>query len=283
MSGHSGPRLAAVIGWPAGHSLSPALHFYWLKEHGISGAYVPLSVRPEDFKECVAALARMEFAGASVTVPHKEAAFALSAVHDEDARATGAVNTLVFEDGKIRGLNTDVRGFAVSLTETFGEEAARAAPTVVLGAGGAARAVVLALARAGAPAIRVINRTRSRAETLRKISKKTPLKAFEWGDWAGAFGGAGLLVNATSLGMTGGPALEISLDKLPIEAGVADIVYNPLETNLLHAARQRGHRTMDGLGMLMHQAVPAFAAWFGVEPQVTPALRAALEKALVRG
>lgn len=278
-----GPKLSAIIGWPASQSLSPALHSYWLKEYGISGAYVPLSARPEDFKECVAALARMEFAGANVTVPHKEAAFTLSTNHDDDARATGAVNTLVFEAGQIRGLNTDARGFATSLKESLGADAARAGPVVVLGAGGAARAVILALAREGAPEIRLLNRTRARAENLRAVVKTTALEVLDWGDWKQAFRGAGLLVNATSLGMAGGPRLEISLENLPLQAAVADIVYNPLETNLLERARMRGHKTMDGLGMLMHQAVPAFAAWFGVTPQVTPELRATLEKAVSRG
>ena len=235
------------------------------------------------FKECVAALVRMEFAGVNVTVPHKETAFALSTTHDDDALATGAVNTLVFEAGKIRGLNTDVRGFAASLQEALGAEVARAAPVVVLGAGGAARAVTLSLARAGAPEIRLVNRTRARAETLRAALPDIPVQVMDWGDWKRAFAGAGLLINATSLGMAGGPMLEISLDNLPRQAAVADIVYNPLETNLLERARMRGHKTMDGLGMLMHQAVPAFAAWFGVTPQVTPALRAALKKALLHG
>ncbi len=279
----SGPKLAAVIGWPASQSLSPALHSYWLREHGISGAYVPLSARQEDFRECVEALARMEFAGANVTVPHKEAAFALSTTHDEDALATGAVNTLVFESRKIHGLNTDVHGFTEGLNESLGDEIVRSGPVVVLGAGGAARAIVLALIRRGANEIRLINRTRARAETLRSEMKIQTVQVLDWGDWKRAFPEAGLLVNATSLGMAGGPSLEISLDNLPRQAAVADIVYNPLETNLLERARMRGHKTMDGLGMLMHQAVPAFAAWFGVTPQVTPELRATLEKALIRG
>ena len=278
-----GPRLAAIIGWPVSHSLSPALHGYWLKEHGVLGAYVPLSVRPEDFADCVTALARMEFAGANVTLPHKEAAFALCATHDEDALATAAVNTLVFKSGKIHGLNTDGRGFAANLAEALGEGAARAGPAVVIGAGGAARAIVLVLARAGAPEIRVVNRTRARAEELRKLLKNAPVKVFDWADWGKAFAGAGLLVNATSIGMLGGPTLEISLENLARQAAVADIVYNPLETNLLRAARARGHKTVDGLGMLMHQAVPCFAAWFGVTPKVTPELRAALERALSNG
>lgn len=277
-----GAKLAGIIGWPIGHSLSPVLYAYWLKEHSIAGGYIPLSIRPEDFTACVAALAHAGFAGVNVTLPHKEAAFALANSHDDDAAATGAVNTLVFEKDKIRGLNTDVQGFALGLAESLGSNAAHAGPAVVLGAGGAARAVVLALARGGAPEIRLLNRTRSRAETLAASLKLAPIRVMDWGQWQQAFTDARLLVNATSLGMKGAPTLDISLDKLAPEAGVADIVYNPLTTNFLESARVRGHKTMDGLGMLMHQAVPAFAAWFGVTPKVTPELRGTLERALAR-
>jgi shikimate dehydrogenase len=279
----SNGRLAGVIGWPVHHSLSPILHSYWLRLHGLAGAYVALPVAPENFGRCVAALPLMGFAGANVTVPHKQAAFALCSALDEDARATGAVNTLVFENGAIRGLNTDVRGFAASLAENLGVDAAKAGPVAVLGAGGAARAVLLALARAGAPEIRLVNRTKARAEALvNSLKLSAAVKLVEWGDWGAAFAGAGLLVNTTSLGMTGKPPLELSLDALPEQAAVADIVYNPLETGLLRDAWARGHRTMGGLGMLMHQAAPAFAAWFGVTPAVTDELRAELVKALAR-
>jgi len=273
-------RLAAVIGWPVHQSVSPVMHNFWLNQHGMKGAYVALPVAPENFGRSVAILPLMGFAGASVTVPHKEAAFALAALTDEDARATGAVNTLVFEGERIRGLNTDVGGFASTLAENLGEDAARAGPAAVLGAGGAARAIVQALLRAGAPEIRLINRTKSRAEYLASQTKSGCVTAVAWGDWKPAFADARLLINATSLGMTGKSKLDISLDFLPRNAAVADIVYNPLETELLAAAKARGHRTMDGLGMLMHQAVPAFAAWFGVTPKVTPELRAELERAL---
>jgi shikimate dehydrogenase len=273
-------RLAAVIGWPVQQSLSPVLHNFWLKEHGLKGTYVALPVDPKNFSRVVGALPLMGFAGANVTVPHKEAAFALCTELDEDARASGAVNTLIFGN-TLRGLNTDVRGFAASLTESLGAGAAKLGPAVVLGAGGAARAILLALARAGAPEIRLVNRTRQRAELLAaSVGVPAPIRIAEWGEWRSAFAGAKLLVNATSLGMTGKPPLELTLDALPKDAAVADIVYNPLETELLKAARARGYRTMDGLGMLMHQAVPAFAAWFGVSPRVTPALRAELERAL---
>jgi shikimate dehydrogenase len=279
-----GARLAGVIGWPVGQSLSPRLHGHWLGKHGIKGAYVALPVRPEDFGKVVSAMPLMGFAGASVTVPHKEAAFALADSLDEDASATGAVNTLVFNDGMVRGFNTDVRGFATGLTQSLGPDAARAGPVAVLGAGGAGRAIVQALLRAGAPEIRLVNRTRSRAEQLAAaFAPQARLRVAEWGDWTNAFKDARLLVNATSLGMTGKAPLEISLEALPVTAAVADIVYNPLETPLLAAARARGMRTMDGLGMLMHQAAPAFEAWFGVAPEVTPELRADLVKALSGG
>jgi len=276
----SDAKLAGVIGWPVGQSLSPRLHSYWLAEHGIAGAYVALAVRPEDFGLVVRALPRAGFAGVSVTVPHKLAAHALCGALDADAEATGAVNTLVFEGVAIRGLNTDVSGFAASLTAAFGADATRDGPVAVLGAGGAARAIVRALGKLGATDIRIANRTRDRADAL---AGAFGAKAFDWGDWNSLFGDARLVVNATSLGMIGKPALDVALDALPREAAIADIVYNPLETALLARARERGHRVADGLGMLMHQAAPAFAAWFGTTPSVTAALRRVLETALRDG
>jgi shikimate dehydrogenase len=222
----------------------------------------------------------MGFAGANVTVPHKEAAFALASSLDEDAKATGAVNTLVFDGDRIDGLNTDVRGFASSLKETLGADAARKGPAVVLGAGGAAKAIVLALQRAGSPEIRVVNRTAARSDALVRSQGGGSIRALGWGDWKTALSDAALLVNTTSLGMAGKPVQEVALGFLPQHAAVADIVYNPLETDLLRQAKAKGHRTMDGLGMLMHQAAPAFAAWFGITPKVTPQLRAELERAL---
>jgi shikimate dehydrogenase len=268
--------LAGVLGWPARQSLSPVLHGHWLHEHGIKGAVVPLPTRPEDLGRAVDALPRMGFRGASVTSPHKEAAFALSASLDDDARATGAVNLLVFDDGVIRGCNSDVRGFAMNVRENLGDAAIKSGPVLVLGAGGAARAVVRALAANGSREVRLMNRTRGRAEALSAVSA---VRVFDWGDKS-AFEDVALLVNTTVLGMTGKPPLDIDLGALPKTAAVVDIVYSPLETPLLAAAKARGHRTVDGLGMLMHQAVPAFAAWFGVTPTVTPALRAELVKAL---
>jgi shikimate dehydrogenase len=272
--------LAGVIGWPVSQSVSPVMHSYWLKQHGISGAYVALPVAPADFGQCVGTLPKMGFVGANITVPHKEAAFALVSLLDDDARLTGAVNTLIFNGEAIAGLNTDVRGFESSLSETLGQSIAQGRTVAVLGAGGAARAVTLALARAGSKEIRVINRTQTRSETLTRAVPHGVVRAMAWGDWKGGLADVALLVNTTSLGMTGKPRLDIELDVLPRDAAVADIVYNPLETELLRAARTRGHRTMDGLGMLMHQAVPAFASWFGITPKVTPELRATLESAL---
>jgi shikimate dehydrogenase len=277
-----GVKLAGVIGWPVHQSLSPLMHTHWLRVHGIAGAYVPLAIRPEDFGRCVAILPLMGFAGVSVTVPHKQAAYALASELDEHASATGAVNTLVFAGGAVQGLNTDGRGFMASLAEDLGEDAAKLGPVVILGAGGAARGIVYALLRGGAPEIRIVNRTKGRAEKL-AADLGARVKVAEWGDWPRAFAGARLLVNTTSLGMTGKDRLDVSLEGLPQDAAVADIVYNPMETDLLRQAKTRGHRTMGGLGMLMHQAVPAFAAWFGVTPAVTQALRTEMEKALGRG
>jgi shikimate dehydrogenase len=283
MTAPGSARLAGVIGWPIHQSLSPLMHNHWLREHGIAGAYIPLPIAPENFGECVNAMPLMGFAGASVTVPHKEAAHALSASLDEDARATGAVNTLIFADGVVHGRNTDVTGFAASLAGEIGTDAAHRGPAVVLGAGGAARAIIIALARVGAGEIRLINRTQERADTLaRNFAGIANVRPIAWGNWDEAFAGAKLLVNTTSLGMIGKAPLDLPVGALPADAAVADIVYNPLETALLKEARTRGLRTMDGLGMLMHQAVPAFAAWFGVTPKVTPELRDILVKALSR-
>lgn len=275
------PKRAGVIGWPVAQSLSPVLHNYWLKEYGLTGEYVTLAVREEEFESAVRALPHQGFVGVSVTIPHKRAAFQLATTHDADARATGAVNTLVFAGNSIHGRNTDVGGFAVSLTERLGENAVRAGPAIVLGAGGAARAILLALARLGSPEIRVVNRTHAHAEKLAADFHNVIIG--EWGEWKTTFTNGALLVNTTSLGMMGKPPLDVALDALPQNAAVIDIVYNPLETGLLARARARGHATLDGLGMLMHQGVPAFAAWFGATPRVTPQLRTALEKALANG
>jgi len=261
-------KLAGVLGWPAAHSRSPRLHGYWLHQHGIDGTYVPLPVRPEDFAAAVRALVTLGFQGANVTIPHKEAAFALCDTVEESARRAGAVNTLAFREGRIIGSNTDGFGFLESVREQAPGWQASNGPAVLLGAGGAARAIAAALLDAGCPRLTLVNRNRDRATALAQalggpveVASTPPLAE------------AALLVNATSLGMSGQPPLEIDLSPLPARAVVADAVYVPLETPLLAAARARGLQGVDGLGMLLHQARPGFAAWFGVMPQVDAALR----------
>lgn len=266
-------RLAGVMGWPVAHSLSPRLQGYWLETYGIDGAYVPLAVKPEDFAEAVRMLPRLGFAGANVTVPHKEAALRAVDEVEDLARRVGAVNTIVVrEDGSLYGRNTDGYGFMENLRAGAPAWNATAGPAVVVGAGGAARAIVAALLDAGVPELRLINRTRARAEQLAEEIGGA-ITVFDWEDRADALDGANLLVNTTTLGMTGHPPLELGLSSLPATAVVTDIVYVPLETPLLAAARERGNATVDGLGMLLHQARPGFAAWFGHEPEVTEDLR----------
>ncbi len=269
-------KLAGVMGWPVAHSRSPQLHGYWLEQYGIDGAYVPLPVRPEDFDAALRALPMLGFRGANVTVPHKQAALAAVDITDDAAQRIGAVNTVVVtEDGRLEGRNTDAYGFMESLHEQAPAFDPTHGPAVVLGAGGAARAIVVALADARSPEIRVINRTTARADALiRDIG--SPSVAVDLSDMATALGDAALFVNATSLGMSGQPPLELDLAPLSTDAAVVDIVYEPLETALLSQARKRGNPAVDGLGMLLHQARPAFEAWFGVAPDVTDALRAAV-------
>jgi shikimate dehydrogenase len=266
-------RLAGVAGWPVGHSLSPALHGYWIAEHKLDAAYVPLAIQPDDFASVFAALPKLGFRGINVTLPHKEAAYRLCERHDDAAKATGAVNTVVFENGRAHGRNTDVFGFAQSLREG-GVASLSGQTAIVLGAGGAARGVVAALMSLGAQRVQLVNRTAGKAQAI-AAQFGVPVTAHGWPELAALLGGAGLLVNATSLGMTGQPPLEIDLSSMR-QGAVADIVYKPLETPLLAQARAQGLRVVDGLGMLLHQAQPGFAAWFGVEPQVTAALRAHL-------
>jgi shikimate dehydrogenase len=280
-------KLAGIIGWPVAQSLSPRLHSYWLNETGIDGAFVPLPVQQENFSTVVRALMLAGFKGVSVTIPHKEAAFAICHESDLAARAAGAVNLLIFQDnGRIEGRNSDASGLGASLRESLAPNAIRGKSTVLLGAGGAARAVAVALHDLGASEIRIVNRSRGRADQLAAALSPhiTPkLTVFDLRDWPKAANGAALLVHATSAGMKGTPSLEIALDPLPKTAAICDIVYNPLETPLLKRARAAGFPVIDGLGMLMHQGVPAFEAFFGVAPNVTPELRRYLEKALASG
>ena len=269
----SGAR-AFVTGWPITHSRSPLIHGFWLKELGIDGSYEAIGLSPEEFESGIRQLAADGFAGGNVTVPHKEAAFALCDACDELARRLKAVNTLVFRDGRIEGRNTDGEGFLENLRLGAPGWSAAAGPAVLLGAGGASRAVAAALEMAGAPEVRIVNRTVARAEQLIRDIGLARASAHGWNALPDLIGDAALLVNATSLGMAGSGALEIDLAPLPRSALVTDIVYVPLETELLKAARARGNPTVDGLGMLLYQAVPGFEAWFGTRPEVTDALRA---------
>ena len=268
-------RLAGIVGWPVAHSGSPRLHGFWLDHYGIDGAYVPLPVRPEDLESALRALPRLGFAGVNVTVPHKEAARTLVDEAAPLAARIGAVNTIVVrKDGSLWGENTDGSGFIANLEECVPGWRADLGPAALLGAGGAARAVAAALLDAGAPELRILNRTEERARALAAGLGARAVVAPP--DDGRALAGATLVVNTTTLGMRGQPALEIELGALPVTAVVSDIVYVPQRTPLLAAAQARGHRTADGLGMLLHQARPGFAAWFGVTPIVSERLRAVM-------
>ena len=276
-------KRAGIIGWPVTHSLSPVLHGYWLKEYGVDGEMLRLPAQPEQFLAEIARVRGLGFAGVNVTVPHKEAAFELAQTRDRAAEICGAVNLLVFGPDRIQGRNTDHVGLHQSLEESLGEGGLSGKTVVLLGAGGAARGALLALDALGAAQIHILNRHHARAESLAhalalNLSAKLLPGALE--SWAALAPQAALLLNTTSAGMAGTPPLALELGGLPQDAAVCDIVYNPLETHLLKSAAARGLKTIDGLGMLMHQAVPSFAAFFGVTPKVTPGLRAALVRAL---
>jgi shikimate dehydrogenase len=267
-------RRACVIGWPVEHSRSPLIHRYWLKHYGIDGDYVKEAVRPEELARFLGSLGARGYAGANVTLPHKEAALRAAESADEAAMAIGAANTLWFDpDGTLHASNTDAYGFMTNLEAEAPDWNAGRRPVMLLGAGGAARAILHGLLAAGVSRILLANRTRDRAEDLAEAFGEA-VEMVDWADRNRALQGCGLLVNATSLGMTGKEALDVDLAALPNDAVVADIVYSPLETDLLAAARARGNRVVDGLGMLLHQAVPGFERWFGVRPEVTPELRA---------
>ena len=275
--------VAGVCGWPVKHSRSPRIHNFWLRRYGIDGVYVPLAIAPETAVEAFRALPALGISGLNVTVPNKENAFRAMDEVDRLAGRLKAVNTVVVRDGKLLGSNTDAFGFLESLQEARPGWRADVGPAVVLGSGGAARAIVAGLQDAGAPEIRLANRTRARAETLAgelSDSALAPIRTVPWEDRARALDGAALLVNTTSLGMNGQPPLELDISALPRDALVYDIVYVPLETPLLAAARARGNPAIDGLGMLLHQARPGFRAWFGTDPAVDDALRAHVMAAL---
>lgn len=274
MIGLSGKaKLAGIMAWPVGHSLSPRLHGYWLDHYGIDGTYIPLGVEPSDIEQVLKALPKMGFAGLNVSVPHKEAVMAHMDHVDDNAKRIGAVNTIVFDQaGKKYGSNTDGYGFIQNILARYKDWDFASGPAVVLGAGGAARAVCVALLDAGAPEIRLLNRTRERADVLAS-QIEGPMCVEAWEDRHEALAGASLVVNTSSLGMVGQPPLEIILDDLPQSALVTDIVYAPLKTGLLNQAALRSNPVVDGIGMLLHQARPGFKAWFGHDPEVTLAQR----------
>lgn len=264
---------ACVIGWPIAHSRSPMIHGYWLREYRIDGSYEKIAVPPDEIESFLRGLGSEGFAGANVTLPYKEVALQVADNSDDAARAIGAANTLwITEDGRLQASNTDAYGFMTHLQDSAPVLGLEGATAMLLGAGGAARAIAYGLKEAGVSRIVVANRTEARAESLVEAFGDR-LETVAWDDKSEALQDCALLVNTTSLGMKGQPPLDISLKHLPRNSVVADIVYNPLETPLLAAARGRGNVCVDGLGMLLHQAVPGFERWFGVRPEVTQELR----------
>ncbi|MDA8637498.1 shikimate dehydrogenase [Rhodospirillales bacterium] len=267
-------KIAGVIGWPIAHSLSPRLHGFWLDHHGVDGAYIPMPVSPDHIEMAIAGLSKLGLRGANVTVPHKIAAFNAADELSPAARAIGAVNTLVCrDDGSIFGDNTDGYGFLANLKAGAPDWDPSSAPALVLGAGGAARGVIWSLIDAGVPRVMITNRTAEKAQVIAD-DMDGAITVIPWDDRSDTVVDAGLIVNTTSLGMTGKPALDVNLDHASPSTLVTDIVYAPLETPLLKDAAAHGCQVVDGLGMLLHQAVPGFEAWFGIRPEVTPELRA---------
>lgn len=266
LSAHA--RVAGIIGWPVGHSRSPRLHGYWLEKHGIDGAYIPLPIPPEHFRDSVRGLMHAGFAGANVTIPHKLAAFEVCDTVDDTARRAGAVNTLTFQDGKITGTNTDGWGFIANL-RAHGVDP-KAGPVLLLGAGGGARAITAALLAEGTK-VSIANRTAARAEQL--VHDLPGAAILPWEQRDAAVADHVLVINTTALGMEGKDALRLDLSRAAAATAVADIVYVPLETPLLRDAKSRGLTAVEGLGMLLYQGIPGFHAWFGIEPTVDDDLR----------
>ncbi len=260
--------LAGVIGSPISHSRSPALHTHWLRRYGIKGFYVPMDIDHSNLREAMRAMPKLGFVGANVTVPHKEAVLELADIITDRAALIGAANTLIFRpDGKIHADNTDGYGFIENLRQGAPDWDPKAGPAAVFGAGGAARAVLASLLDVGVTEIRLSNRTKARADALR-AEFGTKIKVFDWVQAGNMLDAATVVVNASALGMVGKPDLRVPLDALSETAVVTDLVYTPLETGLLNFARARGCATVDGLGMLIYQAAPAFERWFGVRPEV---------------
>jgi len=268
--------LAGVMGWPVAHTRSPAIHNHWIAHYGLKGAYVQLPVQPARLEAAIRGLPALGFAGCNITVPHKISAMAwMDEVHPA-AQRIEAINTVVVrEDGSLLGVNNDGVGYIQSLRDADPAWRADTGPALVLGAGGAARAIVVALLDEGVPELRICNRTQEKAQAFRDAFGDR-VKVIPWSERNAAMAGVSLLVNTTTQGMHGQPALDVALDDLPAHAMVSDAIYIPLETPLLAAAHQKGHRTVNGLGMLLNQARPAFKAWFGVMPEITPALLTAV-------
>lgn len=272
MAIESSYKLAGIMGWPVAQSRSPVIHNHWIAEHGLKGSYVLLPVQPEHIASALRSLPVLGFAGCNLTLPHKVAALAVVDAVDALAERIGAVNTIVVEaNGSLTGKNTDGFGYIQSLLDAKPDWRADAGPIVVLGAGGAARAIIIALIDSGATEIRLTNRSWAKAHDMAQ-EFGGPVHALPWDERHDGLAGVALVVNTTSQGMYGEAALDLRLDQLPIQALVSDIIYVPIETHFLAAARLRGHVTVNGLGMLLNQARPAFAAWFGVQPTVTPGL-----------
>ncbi|MDJ1015962.1 MAG: shikimate dehydrogenase [Paracoccaceae bacterium] len=268
--------LAGVIGSPVAHSRSPRLHGHWLRRYGIQGHYIPMNIQGADLEAAVRMLPRIGFVGANVTIPHKERVLGFADTVTDRAAVMGAANTLTFQsDGRIQADNTDGYGFLENLRQGAPDWRADAGPAAVIGAGGAARAVVSSLIESGCPEVRVSNRTKARAETLRR-DLGTKVSVVDWVQAGNIFDGAATIVNTSALGMDGSPEMRLPLDGMGRDAVVTDLVYTPLETKLLAYARDVGCVTVDGLGMLLHQAVPGFERWFGLRPEVDDALRQAV-------
>ena len=269
--------LTGVMGWPVAHTRSPAIHNHWIAQYSLKGAYVQLPVQPQNLEAAICGLPALGFAGCNITVPHKVNAMQLMDTLHPAARRVAAINTVVVQaDGSLLGMNNDGYGYIQSLRDAQPDWRGDAGPALVVGAGGAARAIVVALLDEGVPEVRLCNRTQEKAQAL-KDAFGDRVTVVPWADRNSAMAGVRLLVNTTTQGMHGQPALDVALDDLPAEALVSDAIYIPLETPLLAAARQRGHQTVNGLGMLLNQARPAFQAWFGVQPELTPGLIAAVQ------
>jgi shikimate dehydrogenase len=272
--------LAAVMGWPISQSRSPMLHNFWFAQHGLAGSYVPLAIPPEQLAVALRALPSLNFAGCNLTIPLKQDAMRIVDEVDITAKKIGAMSCVVVrKDGSLSGSNNDWYGFTHNILDFVPDWRADTGPVAVMGAGGGSRAVVYGLMERGAKEIRLCNRTHARALALAE-EFGGPIKVYSWEQRHDVIEGCAMLVNATNQGMVGQAALDLRLDKLPVTALVNDIIYNPRETPLIEAARRRGHRTVTGLGMLLHQGIPAWKAWFGIEPKVTAELRAKIEATL---